>query len=297
MNPYLVTGPALISFSGGRTSGYMLHQIVQAHGGTLPDDVIVAFANTGKEKEETLRFVHECGTRWGVRIRWVEYRPDNKESKYVAFEEVGFNSASRQGEPFKALIDVKRRLPNTHERWCTTFLKIYPMFALMRQELGLEPGQYTETIGLRDDEGLRIFNGMEQGSKYGGRICYPLARAKIRKPDVIKFWLGENTDPRRLTHPLPQGFDLGLNPWEGNCDLCFQKGKGIRKRLIRDSPQTPQWWSDRETDHAGWFDSRDTVAELVEQVRKNPSFFDAADAQEYDVECGLHCASDEEVPS
>lgn len=36
---YKIQGPALISFSGGRTSGYMLHQIVQAHGGTLPDDV------------------------------------------------------------------------------------------------------------------------------------------------------------------------------------------------------------------------------------------------------------------
>lgn len=53
-NPYLIEGPALISFSGGRTSAYMLHQIIQAHGGTLPDDVVVAFANTGKEREVTL---------------------------------------------------------------------------------------------------------------------------------------------------------------------------------------------------------------------------------------------------
>jgi hypothetical protein len=66
-NPYLIEGPALISFSGGRTSGYMLWQILDAHGGTLPDDVHVCFANTGKEREETLRFVHECETRWGVR--------------------------------------------------------------------------------------------------------------------------------------------------------------------------------------------------------------------------------------
>ncbi len=60
-NPYLITGPALISFSGGRTSAYMLWQILAAHGGQLPDDVHICFANTGKEREETLRFVHECG--------------------------------------------------------------------------------------------------------------------------------------------------------------------------------------------------------------------------------------------
>ena len=39
LNPYLIKGPALISFSGGRTSGYMLNHILEAHGGRLPDDV------------------------------------------------------------------------------------------------------------------------------------------------------------------------------------------------------------------------------------------------------------------
>ena len=49
INPYKIEGPALISFSGGRTSGFMLHNIIQAHGGKLPDDIHVVFANTGKE--------------------------------------------------------------------------------------------------------------------------------------------------------------------------------------------------------------------------------------------------------
>ena len=83
-DPFFLRGPALVSFSGGRTSAYMLWRILQAHGGTLPDDVVVAFANTGKEREETLRFVHECGSRWNVPIRWIEYRVD------TGWEEVGF---------------------------------------------------------------------------------------------------------------------------------------------------------------------------------------------------------------
>ena len=49
MNPYKIPRPALISFSGGRTSGFMLHNIIQAYGGKLPDDIHVVFANTGKE--------------------------------------------------------------------------------------------------------------------------------------------------------------------------------------------------------------------------------------------------------
>ena len=110
---YKIEGPALISFSGGRTSGYMLHKIVEAHGGTLPENVHVNFANTGKEREETLRFVHNCETSLGIKINWLEYRNDTP-----GFEVVGYNSASRNGEPFQALIEKKKRLPNWKERWC-----------------------------------------------------------------------------------------------------------------------------------------------------------------------------------
>ena len=87
-NPYLIEGPALISFSGGRTSGYMLHEIIRAHSGKLPANVIPCFANTGKERHETLRFVHDCDDYFGNRVRWVEWR-DNE----AGFEEVGSNSA------------------------------------------------------------------------------------------------------------------------------------------------------------------------------------------------------------
>ncbi|MER9662299.1 Nin-like protein [Mesorhizobium sp. M0159] len=276
MNPYLITGPALVSFSGGRTSGFMLHEILRAYNGKLPDDVIVAFANTGKEREETLRFVHECGLRWGVRIHWVEWR-DGK----PGFAEVDFSSASRNGQPFSALIAKKSRLPNGHERWCTEYLKVRPIFELMRHQLCLEPGSYEEIIGLRHDEGMRIFRGMDRAAKDGRSVSYPLAKAKVLKSTVSAFW---ETQP----------FFLDLEPWEGNCDLCFQKGKGIRKRIIRDHPSAPAWWAGEEAGIGGQFDKRDSVAGLVNQVRVTPTLWEAFsdsfdDSMEYDVECGLHC--------
>jgi predicted phosphoadenosine phosphosulfate sulfurtransferase len=49
MNPYLIKEPTCISFSGGRTSAFMLHKILEANNG-LPDEAIVCFANTGKRK-------------------------------------------------------------------------------------------------------------------------------------------------------------------------------------------------------------------------------------------------------
>lgn len=48
--------PRLISFSGGRSSAMML-KILADNG--LRDTDHVVFANTGKERHETLDFVHE----------------------------------------------------------------------------------------------------------------------------------------------------------------------------------------------------------------------------------------------
>ena len=65
-DPFKITGPTCISFSGGRTSAYMLWRVLQSNGGNLPDEAIVCFANTGKEDEATLRFVRDCGVNGKV---------------------------------------------------------------------------------------------------------------------------------------------------------------------------------------------------------------------------------------
>lgn len=52
MSAYLLPeGPVQIAFSAGRTSGFMLHEILEANGG-LPDQAEVTFQNTGEEREE-----------------------------------------------------------------------------------------------------------------------------------------------------------------------------------------------------------------------------------------------------
>ena len=129
-DPFKITQPTCISFSGGRTSAYMLWRVLQANGG-LPADSVVCFANTGKEVEATLRFVRDCAEHWQVPIRWLEYLPAEP-----GFTLVDFDRASRQGEPVEALIRKRQYLPNPVARGCTTTSSTRVSARLPRSDIG-----------------------------------------------------------------------------------------------------------------------------------------------------------------
>lgn len=308
-DPFLIEGPTLWSISGGRTSASMLWRAIQAHGGKLPDNHVAAFANTGKERPETLRFVHECGQRWGVNIVWVEWRPTHAQAESIAkrgvsseiaawavenatdasYVVVGSNSASRNGEPFDALIDHKQRLPNGRERWCTQFLKVLTLHALMR-DLGYgDPGDYAEPIGLRADEMDRVADGWAASEKDGRRRAYPLMKAKITKRDVQAFWWGEGR--RFETSERPQGFDLELSDLWGNCDLCFAMGVKRREERVRRDPVVADWWKAAEDRIGGRFSKNETVTDLISRAQTHKATPDllAELEDEIDGDCGTRC--------
>lgn len=268
-DPFRIDGPCLWSFSGGRTSAYMLWRALQAYGGKLPDAHVVAFANTGKEREETLRFVYECGSRWGVEIAWLEWRRGDK------FERVGFNSAARNGEPFEALIEAKHAVPNSFMRFCTEDLKVTVMRGFVRS-LGWE--RCANPVGLRRDEGKRVAKQMARNATDKlWEVHAPLHDAGVTREDVMEFWSS-------------QDFDLDLHPYEGNCDLCFMKGERILERLIRDDPDRAAWWRAQEAKIGHQFKKgRRSYQEMAEHVRKSPLLPIIDPDEEHDAECGLWC--------
>lgn len=253
-NPFRIDGPALISFSGGRSSGVMLRKILDAHHGELPEDVIVTFANTGRELPETLDFVRDCSLHWNVPIRWLERMPSGSEQRFV---EVGHNSAARNGEPFSQLIREKSYLPNPVTRFCTIELKIRVMRDFARS-LGWK--RWTNVVGLRADEPGRVgsaYTRNAEGKERFTTIC-PLHSAGITEEHVLAFW-------------REQAFDLALESYEGNCDLCFLKGQGKITRIMRDRPGVADWWIGEEQtplgakgDGARFRADRPSYADLLE---------------------------------
>jgi len=227
-DPFRITGPAVIQFSGGRTSGYLLWRILQAHGGVLPDDVLVLFQNTGREMPATLDFIRDCGAHWNVPIVWLEFtacRPDG-------YRVVNHNSASRAGEPFEALLEITGILPNPVARICTKELKIRTSKRFIRQQHGWD--HWTHVVGLRADEPKRVEKAHSPANRDRWDVACPLADAGIEEHHVLQFW-------------REQPFNLMLKGrWEGNCDGCFLKNRGAISRMMRDHPERMAWWAKQE---------------------------------------------------
>lgn len=245
MNPYLIKEPAAISFSGGRTSAYMLYRIWDAHEGRLPDDVIVCFANTGKEMPQTLDFVHQCSVEWGIPIVWLECRcrqGNDGENKFV-YETVvvNYETASRNGEPFEQLITARSYLPNPVARFCTAELKVRRISDYL-ESVGM--GNPLHLIGIRADEPARAIK--MHNKKTEGHDCYcPLYVDGITKEDVGRFWQDNYFD---LMLPNNNGTTV-----LGNCDLCFLKGMNKRLSIMSAMPELSDWWSEQEEKINGTF--------------------------------------------
>lgn len=234
-DPFKIDGLTAISFSGGRTSAYMLWRVLQANGGKLPENAVVCFANTGREEEATLRFVRECGVEWDVPIVWVEYR-DNE----AGFAVVSFETASRDGEPFEAIIKKRQYLPNPVTRFCTVELKIRAMHKYLKSMDWHKGDGWDQMIGIRADEMRRVVKIRARPSPETVKetMIMPLADAGVTVWEVSKFWKHSRFD---LELPTYNGRTLA-----GNCDLCFLKPANQVLTLIKEKPTRAIWWAKME---------------------------------------------------
>jgi 3'-phosphoadenosine 5'-phosphosulfate sulfotransferase (PAPS reductase)/FAD synthetase len=270
----------VVSVSGGRTSMYIVKQILESNNGA-PDNMVFCFQNTGKEREATLEFLRDAQKAWDFPLVWLEYTGKKQ------YKHIDFDTASRNGEPFAQLIkDQYHYLPNPMQRFCSAELKNKVMSRYLADEL-----QWSECenwIGIRWCEPKRFgLEGVSYEKDKEGNIKYykrtgepkplnkiiseekylPLRHARITKSMIIDFWNNN-------------AFDLQLDRDDSNCDLCPLKGVDNILTVIRRNPSCADWWIEQEnisSKHYGkpvtFHKDRLNYTELKQKALNEPDFF------------------------
>lgn len=237
----------LISFSGGETSAFMT-KLIFTHPKYKDVNKVVVFANTGKEREETLQFVHDFATNEGIDVVWLEAVIYPEKGKGVGYRIVDFETADREGKVFESVI-AKYGLPSALARHCSSMMKSKPI-----KKFGVDffgDKNYDTAIGIRADEENRL-----------GSFHYPLFELGVTKPMIQAYW-------------DKQSYKLNLKSYEGNCDFCFLKTPRKRMTIASDNPNLTKWWSDMEAKYGkgeyGMYDARNrlTVQDIVEMAELN----------------------------
>lgn len=271
-NSYKLPTPAVISFSGGRTSAFLLKKILDSYNGKLPKDIIVCFANTGKELDETLDFIHEIETRWKIPIHWLELDIATT-GRIWRTKKIDYKTASRNGEPFEILLNKMKQLPSIYRRFCTIELKINVINRYMRQ-LGYK--EWYSALGLRYDEPKRVSDARRNSEKHVN-IC-PLYEAKVTNEDILDYWSKSSFD---LKLPSIKGKTIA-----GNCDLCFLKGTKIKLSILAQYPEKADWWIKQEKRIGATFGKDSPSYERMQIIATDQQGFDFGDDETIPCFCG-----------
>lgn len=248
----------LISFSGGRTSAYMLWWMMTQWKDRNQYDIVVVYANTGKEEEGTLQFVQECAERWGIDIVWVEAKHRDEHGKpysdkgwSVKHKIVSYLTASRRGEPFEEMLSVLG-IPSSNAPFCSDQLK---RKAIESYLTSIGWTDFYKAIGIRVDEVDRINENFRKK-----KIIYPLiSLIPTFRRDVVLWW-------------RKQDFDLTIEPDLGNCDGCWKKDMKRLVRIAKNHPGSLAWWQ-QMTDTYGHLNPRQAVDKKTGRLLEPPFNF------------------------
>ena len=222
----------------------MLKKILDAHGGTMPEESRILFANTGLEHEKTLEFVKECGERWNLDVIWLEWSDTDP-----GFTIVNFDTASRSGEPFSKLIEQRKFPPTPVARFCTSNLKMRTMAKYLKS-IGWT--DWDAAIGLRADEPRRA-KRIKGDCAAETPVC-PMYEAGHSLLDVDEYWKNSS-------------WKLQLPRWAGNCVGCFLKSRGRLELIASEYPEHMQWWVEQEEKTGKPFSiNKPSYAGLLHQV-------------------------------
>jgi len=206
----------IVSFSGGRTSAYMVWLFEQRR---LREDINVeyVYCDTGAEHPATYEFINNVVKNYGISLTCLRCVVNPEKGIGTTYKVVPLEECKPDLEPFKDMI-LKYGNPSFAAPKCTGEMKSIPSDKYCNEKYGR--GNYIKWLGIRVDEPNRIKVVEDQLDLFGGgkrisREKLPLRYlgqiSNFSKQDVLDWW-------------AEQPFDLTITEELGNCVFCIKKG-------------------------------------------------------------------------
>ncbi|MEX2986839.1 phosphoadenosine phosphosulfate reductase domain-containing protein [Serratia fonticola] len=203
----------VVSFSGGRTSAYLVWLMLLRK--LAGEQVYFIFMDTGCEHPMTYRFVREVVKFWDIPliVLQVDINPElGQANGYTVWEPKDIQTNMPALKPFLDMVK-KYGTPYLGGAFCTDRLKLVPFKKYCDDHFG--KGKYTTWIGIRADEPKRL--GRKEGISYLADI------SDFEKSDILEWW-------------EDQPFDLQIPEHLGNCVFCIKKSTQKVGLACRDEP-------------------------------------------------------------
>lgn len=199
----------VVSFSGGRTSAYLVHLMEQRR---IKEDLDVRYIymDTGAEHPKTYEFIKNVVSHWSINLTCLRVVVNPELGQGNSYEVIPVSEIKHDLEPWKAIVK-KYGLPYPAGAFCTREMKFNPVTKYCKDNFD----EYTTWIGIRVDEQNRL--RLKDGINYLADI------SDFEKDDINHWW-------------SKQPFDLNIPEHLGNCVFCIKKSVNKIALAARDEP-------------------------------------------------------------
>jgi hypothetical protein len=184
----------VVSFSGGRTSAYLLSLFKDNK------DAVFIFCDTGAEHPNTYEFIKQCVDYFDIDLICLRAVINQGKGIGVTYKQVSVDSI---GWVLSMFADISKKYGGPFHpsgAHCTQHLKTIPFYKYCDDFYG--KGNYVTWLGIRVDELKRL--KPKKGVKYLAEL------SQMDKNGILGYW-----------RDMP--FDLDLDEWLGNCVFCIKK--------------------------------------------------------------------------
>lgn len=149
----------VVSFSGGRTSAYLCHLMIEKYG---VDSVDIVFMDTGFEHPNTYDFIRDCNKWFKSQFTFLRGDFSRPLGGGVNYSVVGICDIGCDGKPFAEMME-KYGVPYIGGMFCTDRMKLKPFKKYCDDKYG--KGNYETWLGIRHDEPKRLWGDNKKSTK------------------------------------------------------------------------------------------------------------------------------------